>query len=172
MCLLAPESLLNSVVVKAVDYTPGLMLKILHFPHSVYSRPLIHPFSWSWISYTRFLGWTFLQVLHQWTRYPKSPVSTCHLWQEFELLSYSFSLNFITTFLQNKICLWNDELYLLLLNRECGGAVFYDTILVFVFTESQNIFSILILITFYFFAMKLVSKVTRNLKWIQVWDKC
>jgi len=45
MWLLAPESLLNSVVVKAADYTPGLMLKILHFSHSVYSRPLIHPFS-------------------------------------------------------------------------------------------------------------------------------
>ena len=77
MWLLAPESLLNLGVVKAADYTPGLMLKILHFFHSVYSRPLIHLLSWSWISCTRFLGWTFLQVLDQCSRVPKITVTTC-----------------------------------------------------------------------------------------------
>lgn len=87
------------------------------------------------------------------SRDPKSPVSTCHLWQEFELLSYSFSLNFLTTlFFQNKICLCNGELYLLLLSREHGGVVFYDTIFVFVVTESQNIFNIfIVLVTFFLF---------------------
>lgn len=61
-------------------------------------------------------------------------------------------------FFQNKICLCNDELYLLLLNRECGGAVFYDTVLVFVFTESQNIFNILIvLVTFFFFCNEVIN---------------
>lgn len=156
---------------KAAHFAPGLMLKILHFSHSVCSRPLIHSLSWSWISCTRFLGWSFLQVLVQCSRDPKSPVSTCHLWQEFEL-SYSFSLNFLTTlFFQNKICLCNGELYLLLLSREHGGVVLYDTIFVFVVTESQNIFNIfIVLVTFFLFCNE-ASKYSSQDRWQEIWNE-
>jgi len=170
MWLLAPESWLNLVPMKAADFTPGLMLKILHFSNSVYSRPLIHPLSWSWISCTRFMDWTFLQVLDQCRRYRKNPVSICHLWQEFELLSYSFSLNFLTTLFfpkQNLFMHW--WIVSVAFEQRTWRCCFFMTPSWSLFSPNHRIFFniLTVLVTFFLFCNE-VSKYSSQERWQEI----
>jgi len=70
-------------------------------------------------------------------------------------------------FFRNKICLRNDELYLLIVSRE----FFYGTILVFVFTELQNIFNILIVLVIFFSFCNEVSKYSSQERWQEIWSE-